>query len=75
MQHHLAELVHLIIPFIFFLFSFRLQLMCYKYLWDNLVSNKFPSEQFYEFFSMDPQHILSDEVKMNVADAGFPAEV
>ncbi|XP_057248117.1 exonuclease V, chloroplastic isoform X2 [Beta vulgaris subsp. vulgaris] len=52
----------------------RLQLMCYKYLLDNLVSNNFPSKQFYEHFSMDPQHVLSDEVKMSAADSGFPAE-
>ncbi|KAL2938279.1 Exonuclease V chloroplastic [Bienertia sinuspersici] len=52
----------------------RLQLKCYKHLWDNLVCNNFPSEHFYEFFSMDPQHILSDEVKMNAANSGFPAE-
>lgn len=49
--------------------------MCYKYLLDNLVSNNFPSKQFYEHFSMDPQHVLSDEVKMSAADSGFPAEV
>lgn len=52
----------------------RLQLMFYKRLWDNMISNNFPSKQFYEHFSMDPQHNLSDEVKMNAADSGFPAE-
>ncbi|CAO2814434.1 unnamed protein product [Amaranthus hypochondriacus] len=52
----------------------RLQLMYYKYLWDNLIFVNFPSEQFYEFFSMDPQRILSDDVKMNASNSGFPAE-
>uniref|UniRef100_A0A803L3T3 Exonuclease V n=1 Tax=Chenopodium quinoa TaxID=63459 RepID=A0A803L3T3_CHEQI len=52
----------------------RLQLKFYKRLWDNMVSNNFPSKQFYEHFSMDPEHKLSDEVKMNAADSGFPAE-
>ncbi|XP_021717276.1 exonuclease V, chloroplastic-like [Chenopodium quinoa] len=53
----------------------RLQLKFYKHLWDNMVSNNFPSKQFYEHFSMDPQHKLSDEVKMNATDSGFPAQV
>ncbi|XP_021836911.2 exonuclease V, chloroplastic isoform X2 [Spinacia oleracea] len=52
----------------------RLQLMFYKRLLDNMISNNFPSEQFYVHFSMDPHNILSDEVKMNAADSGFPAE-
>lgn len=58
-----------------FSLCFRLQLMYYKYLWDNLIFVNFPSEQFYEFFSMDPQRILSDDVKMNASNSGFPAEV
>lgn len=49
--------------------------MFYKRLLDNMISNNFPSEQFYVHFSMDPHNILSDEVKMNAADSGFPAEV
>ncbi|XP_074303486.1 exonuclease V, chloroplastic [Silene latifolia] len=52
----------------------RLQLMCYKYLWDKLVSDEFPSKQFYEYFSLDPEHTLSDDIKMSTADSGFPAE-
>ncbi|KAK9689605.1 hypothetical protein RND81_09G070900 [Saponaria officinalis] len=52
----------------------RLQLMCYKYLWDMLVSDNFPSKQFYEYFSLDPEHTLSDEIKMSTADSGFPSE-
>ncbi|KAH9603211.1 hypothetical protein KSS87_003756 [Heliosperma pusillum] len=52
----------------------RLQLMCYKYLWDKLVSDIFPSKQFYDYFSLDPEHTLSDDIKMSTAEAGFPAE-
>ncbi|RXH80762.1 hypothetical protein DVH24_004676, partial [Malus domestica] len=28
----------------------RLQLMCYKYIWDDLVADKFPSKKFFTFF-------------------------
>ncbi|KAL9243885.1 hypothetical protein vseg_017722 [Gypsophila vaccaria] len=52
----------------------RLQLMCYKYLWDMLVSDNFPSKQFYEYFSLDPEHILSEVIKMSTANSGFPSE-
>ncbi|KAF7823441.1 Exonuclease V, chloroplastic [Senna tora] len=49
----------------------RLQLMCYKYLWDNSVACDFPSEQFFEFFRLKPQHSLSEDLKMSGADSGF----
>ncbi|GMH11248.1 hypothetical protein Nepgr_013089 [Nepenthes gracilis] len=52
----------------------RLQLMCYKYLWDNLVANNFPLRKFYDWFCLNPDNILSDEIKKSSADAGFPAE-
>lgn len=52
----------------------RLQLMCYKYLWDTLVAGNFPSEEFFEFFSLDSQHILSDEIKRSTIESGLPAE-
>lgn len=51
----------------------RLQLMCYKYLWDNLVSEKFPSDQFFEYFSLDSRCILSDEIKRLMVDSDFSA--
>ncbi|KAJ7980962.1 Exonuclease V chloroplastic [Quillaja saponaria] len=51
----------------------RLQLMCYKYLWDNLVADKFPSAQFFDFFALNPYYILSEELRETTADAGFPA--
>ena len=49
--------------------------MCYKYLWDNLVSEKFPSDQFFEYFSLDSRCILSDEIKRLMVDSDFSAEV
>ncbi|KAJ8551845.1 hypothetical protein K7X08_028288 [Anisodus acutangulus] len=52
----------------------RLQLMCYKHLWDSLVADEFPSRQFFEFFSLNPHHILSAEIRENTAKCGFPAE-
>ncbi|KAB1227016.1 Exonuclease V, chloroplastic [Morella rubra] len=51
----------------------RLQLMCYKYLWDNLVAHKFPSKKFLDFFSLNPSYILSKEIQQNTAESGFPA--
>ncbi|KAK4370354.1 hypothetical protein RND71_009829 [Anisodus tanguticus] len=52
----------------------RLQLMCYKHLWDSLVADEFPSRQFFGFFSLNPYHILSAEIRENTAKCGFPAE-
>nr|XP_023927568.1 exonuclease V, chloroplastic-like [Quercus suber] len=52
----------------------RLQLMCYKYLWDNLVADSFPSKQFFDFFSLDPYYILSKEIRENTAKSGFPVK-
>ncbi|XP_070018688.1 exonuclease V, chloroplastic-like isoform X1 [Nicotiana tabacum] len=52
----------------------RLQLMCYKHLWDSLVADEFPSRQFFDFFSLNPYQILSAEIRENTAKCGFPAE-
>ncbi|XP_027086622.1 exonuclease V, chloroplastic isoform X1 [Coffea arabica] len=52
----------------------RLQLMCYKRLWDNLVADKFPSGQFFDFFALNPHVILSDEIREHTAKSGFPAD-
>ncbi|XP_052186649.1 exonuclease V, chloroplastic [Diospyros lotus] len=52
----------------------RLQLMCYKYLWDNLAADKFPSRQFFDFFALNPHWILSEDIRENTARSGFPAE-
>ncbi|KAI3450522.1 hypothetical protein Pfo_007187 [Paulownia fortunei] len=52
----------------------RLQLMCYKYMWDSLVADKFPAQNFFDFFSLNPNHILSPEIRENTAKSGFPSE-
>ncbi|KAL8151053.1 hypothetical protein V2J09_020861 [Rumex salicifolius] len=52
----------------------RLQLMCYKYLWDNLVTDNFPSQRFLNFFSLNPHHILSDDIRKSTSASGFPAD-
>ncbi|KAG7950051.1 hypothetical protein I3843_13G093500 [Carya illinoinensis] len=52
----------------------RLQLMCYKYMWDNLVADNFPSREFYKFFALNPHSILSEEIREKTADSGFPAD-
>ncbi|KAG2673766.1 hypothetical protein I3760_13G105800 [Carya illinoinensis] len=53
----------------------RLQLMCYKYLWDNLVTDEFPSNRLFNFFSLNPYSILSEEIRENAAKSGFPAKI
>lgn len=52
----------------------RLQLMCYKYLWDSLAANKFPSHKFFDYFSLNPHYILSPEVRRLTEKSGFPSE-
>ncbi|KAL3850760.1 hypothetical protein ACJIZ3_012642 [Penstemon smallii] len=52
----------------------RLQLMCYKYLWDRLVSEKFPMQKFFDFFSLNPNSILSLEIRENAEKSGFPSQ-
>ncbi|XP_068634663.1 exonuclease V, chloroplastic-like [Aristolochia californica] len=49
----------------------RFQLMCYKYLWDNLVTNDFPSTHFFDFFGLDPQCTLSCDVRNRLAESGL----
>lgn len=49
--------------------------MCYKLLWDNLVADKFPSGRFFDFFTLNPNSILSAEIRENTTNSGFPAEV
>ena len=49
--------------------------MCYKYLWDNLVADDFPSKRFFTFFGLNPQHNLSEDLKVISADSGFSASV
>uniref|UniRef100_A0A7N0R8K3 Exonuclease V n=1 Tax=Kalanchoe fedtschenkoi TaxID=63787 RepID=A0A7N0R8K3_KALFE len=52
----------------------RLQLMCYKYLWDNQIMNEFPSTQLFNFFSLDPHCILSDDIQETTANSGYEAK-
>ncbi|KAK9940208.1 hypothetical protein M0R45_016879 [Rubus argutus] len=52
----------------------RLQLMCYKYIWDNLVADKFPSNEFFDFFSLNADCDLSEEIREIAANSGFPAK-
>lgn len=49
--------------------------MCYKYMWDTLVAEKFPSQKFFDFFSLNPNQILSPEIRDSTAKSGFPSEV
>ncbi|CAL0304097.1 unnamed protein product [Lupinus luteus] len=51
----------------------RLQLMCYKYLWDNSVADDFPSMKFFTFFGLHPQHTLCEDLKIMSNDSGFSA--
>nr|KYP68481.1 Defects in morphology protein 1 isogeny [Cajanus cajan] len=50
-----------------------LQLMCYKYLWDNLVADDFPSEKFFTYFGLNPQYNLCQDLKVISSDSGFSA--
>ncbi|XP_062015836.1 exonuclease V, chloroplastic-like [Rosa rugosa] len=52
----------------------RLQLMCYKYMWDNLVTSEFPSDQFFDYFSLNPDCDLSEEIREVTAKSGCPAK-
>ncbi|XAR60472.1 hypothetical protein NMG60_11033871 [Bertholletia excelsa] len=52
----------------------RLQLMCYKSLWDNLVAGKILTEKFFDFFSLNRNCILSEDIRQNTAKSGFPSE-
>ncbi|XP_017698165.1 exonuclease V, chloroplastic isoform X2 [Phoenix dactylifera] len=52
----------------------RLQLMCYKYLWDNLVADTFPTDHFFNHFNLNPLYTLSGEVKEYIASLGFHAK-
>ncbi|CAL0316389.1 unnamed protein product [Lupinus luteus] len=51
----------------------RIQLMCYKYLWDNLVShhNDFPSKLFFYYFGLNGKFTLSEDIQGACAHSGF----
>ncbi|XP_072959784.1 exonuclease V, chloroplastic [Typha angustifolia] len=52
----------------------RLQLMCYKYLWDSLIAEQFPADHFFSYFNLNPQYILSDVVRQYINSLGFDAK-
>lgn len=52
----------------------RLQLMCYKYLWDNMVADNFPLSDFYDSFGLNPDYILSQDIKVHISSLAFSAE-
>ncbi|KAF8725733.1 hypothetical protein HU200_020282 [Digitaria exilis] len=52
----------------------RLQLMCYKHLWDTLIAKKFPAENFFSYFDLDPNYLLSDDIKQYISSLGFSAK-
>lgn len=49
----------------------RFQLMCYKYLWDNLVTNTFPTEHFFRRFELNRQYTLTGDVKKYIDSIGL----
>ncbi|KAL5581195.1 hypothetical protein UlMin_013637, partial [Ulmus minor] len=52
----------------------RLQLMCYKHMWDNLAAEQFPEKKFFDFFSLNRYLNLSDEIIQSSVQSGFPAK-
>lgn len=53
----------------------RLQLMCYKFLWDNIVTSEFPSSSFFQYFGLRPQRSLSKDIRKHIADSGIGKKV
>ncbi|GAU24311.1 hypothetical protein TSUD_49010 [Trifolium subterraneum] len=54
----------------------RVQLMCYKYLWDNLVAHadrNFPSKQLFDYFELNPRRMLCKDLRTACVDSGFSA--
>ncbi|MED6159770.1 hypothetical protein PIB30_045297 [Stylosanthes scabra] len=41
----------------------RLQLMSYKYMWDNMIANDFPSGKFFTSFSLNRHQTLSEDLQ------------
>lgn len=52
----------------------KLQLMCYKYMWDTTISHNFPASRFYSFFGLNSHYILSEEVQGLAATSGISAK-
>ncbi|KAH9311694.1 hypothetical protein KI387_026729, partial [Taxus chinensis] len=53
----------------------RLQLMCYKFLWDNIVTDDFPSSSFFQYFGLQPQRPLSKDIRKHIGDSGIGKNV
>jgi len=53
----------------------RLQLMCYKFLWDNIVTREFPSSSFFQYFGLHPQRSLSKDIRKHIVDSGIGKKV
>ncbi|KAL9317216.1 hypothetical protein ACSQ67_013733 [Phaseolus vulgaris] len=54
----------------------RIQLMCYKYLWDNLVAHAhhdFPCKELYDYFELNPRATLSKDLQAACYESGFTA--
>ncbi|XP_058769472.1 exonuclease V, chloroplastic-like [Vicia villosa] len=54
----------------------RIQLMCYKYLWDSLVAHAdhdFPSKQLFDYFELNPRRFLSKDLQRACVDSGIKA--
>ncbi|KAJ1377706.1 Exonuclease V [Sesbania bispinosa] len=54
----------------------RIQLMCYKYLWDNLVAHAyhgFPSKQFFDYFELNPKRYLCKDLQDAATYSGISA--
>ncbi|XP_026418480.1 exonuclease V, chloroplastic-like isoform X1 [Papaver somniferum] len=52
----------------------RLQLMCYKYLWDTTISTNFPIDEFFNSLGLDPQYNLPKEIQDRATNLGFHAK-
>eukprot|EP00252_Welwitschia_mirabilis_P001367 TRINITY_DN11248_c0_g1_i1.p1 TRINITY_DN11248_c0_g1~~TRINITY_DN11248_c0_g1_i1.p1 ORF type:complete len:384 (+),score=65.66 TRINITY_DN11248_c0_g1_i1:110-1261(+) len=48
----------------------RLQLMCYKLLWDNIVNHEFPSTSFFQYFGLQPECLLSRDIRKHIRASG-----
>eukprot|EP00268_Persea_americana_P054561 TRINITY_DN6258_c0_g1_i1.p1 TRINITY_DN6258_c0_g1~~TRINITY_DN6258_c0_g1_i1.p1 ORF type:complete len:416 (-),score=86.40 TRINITY_DN6258_c0_g1_i1:624-1871(-) len=47
----------------------RFQLMCYKYLWDNMIADNFPLEDFFAHFELNPEYIFSEDVRQHISSS------
>jgi exonuclease V len=52
----------------------RLQLMLYKLLWDTIVKEGFPTGPFFDYFSLNRNYVLSQDVRDHIANAGIKAQ-